>query len=133
MEYMWMPLRRYADFSGRSRRKEYWYFHLGLIGAFLVTIILFGGSGVLFDPYSAGSSVTAVVVVIAALALIVPSLAVQVRRFHDQNLSGWWVLLGLVPYVGGLVVFVFMLLPGKPGSNRFGPDPRGENLDDVFA
>lgn len=132
MEYMWMPLRRYTDFSGRSRRKEYWYFHLAIIVVFVAVVILFGGSGVLFDPYSVGSSVTGVVVVIAALALVIPSLAVQVRRFHDQNLSGWWVLLGLVPYVGGLVVFIFMLLPGKPGDNRFGPDPR-ERVSDVFA
>ncbi|VXC91118.1 DUF805 domain-containing protein [Sphingomonas sp. AX6] len=132
MDYAWMPLQRYAEFSGRSRRKEYWLFHLAIIVVFVAVVILFGGSGVLFDPYSVGSSVTGVVVVIAALALVIPSLAVQVRRFHDQNRSGWFVLIGFIPYVGSLIVFIFILLPGTPGDNRFGPNPR-ENVDDVFA
>ena len=52
-----------------------------------------------------------------------PAIAVQVRRFHDQDKSGWFVLLGLIPYVGGLIVLVFMCLPGTPGPNRFGPRP----------
>jgi uncharacterized membrane protein YhaH (DUF805 family) len=61
--------------------------------------------------------------VIYALAILVPSLAVQVRRFHDQDKSGWFILLGFIPAVGGLIVLVFMCLPGTPGSNQYGPDP----------
>ncbi|MDE2341689.1 MAG: DUF805 domain-containing protein, partial [Alphaproteobacteria bacterium] len=70
---------------------------------------------------------------ILMLALIIPSIAVQVRRFHDQNRSGWFVLLGFVPYIGGLVVLIFMLLEGTKGPNRFGEDPKGQNLQDVFS
>ena len=132
MDYAWMPLKRYIDFAGRSRRKEYWLFHLAIIVVFVAVVILFGGSGVLFEPNAPETSITAVLVVIAALALVIPSLAVQVRRFHDQNRSGWFVLIGLIPYIGSLIVFVFMLLPGTPGDNRFGPNPR-EKVDDVFA
>lgn len=66
------------------------------------------------------------------LAVLVPSIAVQVRRFHDQDKSGWMCLIGLIPFVGGIVVLVFMLLEGTKGPNRFGPDPKGENYTDVF-
>jgi uncharacterized membrane protein YhaH (DUF805 family) len=59
------------------------------------------------------------------LALLVPSIAVGVRRFHDQDKSGWFLLLALIPVVGGLIVLVFMCLPGTSGPNRFGPDPLG--------
>jgi uncharacterized membrane protein YhaH (DUF805 family) len=66
------------------------------------------------------------------LALFIPSIAVQVRRFHDQDRTGWLILLGLIPYVGGLIVLVFMCLPGTRGTNRFGPDPK-ENIADAFV
>ncbi len=64
-----------------------------------------------------------VVLALVGLAAIIPCLAVQVRRFHDQDKSGWFVLLGFIPYVGSLIVLVFMCLRGTPGANRFGPDP----------
>jgi uncharacterized membrane protein YhaH (DUF805 family) len=68
-----------------------------------------------------------------ALAIFIPSLAVQVRRFHDQDKSGWFVLLGFIPYVGGLIVLVFMCLDGTKGKNRFGEDPKmSDNVGDVF-
>ncbi len=74
---------------------------------------------------------------IAGLALFIPSLAVQVRRFHDQNRTGWLVLLGFIPYVGGLIVLAFMCLPGTPGPNRYGPDPKDPtgtyDVDNVFS
>jgi len=58
------------------------------------------------------------------LGVLIPNLAVQVRRFHDQDKSGWFVLLGLIPYIGGLILLVFMLFEGTRGSNRFGEDPK---------
>lgn len=68
------------------------------------------------------------------LGLLIPSLAVQVRRFHDQDKSGWFWLLNFVPYVGGIIVLVFMCLEGTKGPNRFGPDPKEvENLSDIFS
>ncbi len=111
MEYMLMPLKRYADFSGRSRRMEYWMFVL------FVTLVFIGGIAFLGIFY---------------LAILVPMLAVQVRRFHDQDKSGWMVLLNFIPYVGGLVVFVFMCMEGTRGPNQYGPDPKGDQSN-VFV
>ena len=126
MEWMLMPLKRYADFSGRSRRKEYWMFLLGVIIIYIVLAFLGGGMGAMTDP-EAGGGIGAILIGIFALAIIIPMIAVQVRRFHDQDKSGWFVLLNFVPFVGGLIVLVFMLLEGTKGPNRFGPDPKGEN------
>ena len=120
LEYMMMPLKRYADFSGRSRRKEYWFFVLGIfVAAIVLSIIekIAGLSGMVGGVY--GPLTT-----ILLLGVIIPSIAVQVRRFHDQDKSGWFVLLSLIPFVGGLIVLVFMFLEGTKGPNRFGPDPK---------
>ncbi len=135
MNWMLMPLRRYADFSGRSRRTEYWMFTLGYVIALVVLGILMAIGGALSDSNGvSGLSVTAIAVLgIVVLALFIPSLAVQVRRFHDQDKSGWFVLLGFIPYIGGLIVIVFMCLPGTVGDNRFGPDPKNPyGTTDVF-
>ena len=140
MEWMLLPLKRYGDFNGRSRRKEYWLFTLGiaLVYAILGTLLAIGGG---FAPNgdSGPSALTMLVFglfVIVALGVIVPSIAVQVRRFHDQDKSGWFILLGLIPYVGGLILLVFMCLPGTQGPNRFGGDPLDpdatEYLGEVF-
>ena len=122
MNWMLLPLKRYAEFSGRSRRMEYWMFALlqiiVLFGIVFIGIALTGGESeeppvfvtVLFGIYFLG--------------IIVPSIAVQVRRFHDQDRSGWFVLLNFIPYLGTFVVLIFMLLPGTQGENRFGPDPK---------
>ena len=124
MEWMLMPLRRYADFSGRSRRKEYWMF-------FLAYVLILAVTGILYEiSHVVGGLIAAVVV----LGLFIPSLAVQVRRFHDQDKSGWFVLLSIIPYIGGLIVLVFMAIDGTRGPNRFGEDPKGiDGLSDVFA
>jgi len=106
MDWYLGPLRRYAEFHGRSSRKEYWLFLLGqvifgLIAA-LVAIELYG---------------------VFLLATIIPSLAVYVRRLHDTNRSGWWVLIGLIPLVGNIVLFIFLVTRGTSGDNDYGPDP----------
>lgn len=133
MEWMLMPLRRYAEFSGRSRRKEYWMFILGVIIVYIVVALLTGGLTASATNPETVSGLFSIPIVVLALALIIPSLAVQVRRFHDQDKSGWFVLLGLIPFVGGLVVLVFMCLEGTRGPNRFGPDPKDPAGADVFA
>lgn len=78
--------------------------------------------------------VVTLALMLAALALVVPVLALLVRRFHDQNLSGWWVLLGFIPYLGGFILLLVMTFPGTSGPNRFGPDPDGggDTVSDVF-
>lgn len=128
LEWMLMPVKRYADFNGRSRRKEYWMFVLGVvILVVLLSIIegILGLSGMVGGVY--GPLTT-----LAMLGLLIPGLAVQVRRFHDQDKSGWFVLLGFIPLLGGLVVLVFMCLQGTQGPNRFGPDPKNPTSADVF-
>lgn len=142
MEWMIMPLKRYADFSGRSRRKEYWMFTLGMVIVYvLFAVLILGGIGAdtdsstgelgLFGSMFAGTA--GIVFLVFILALFIPSLAVQVRRFHDQDKSGWFVLLNLIPYIGGIIVLVMMCLDGTKGPNRFGPDPKGEDLAEVFS
>jgi len=76
-----------------------------------------------------------VLLILLYLALFIPWLAVQVRRFHDQDMSGWFVLLQFIPYVGGLIMLVFMCIDGTPGPNRFGADPKAlrDGHANIFA
>jgi uncharacterized membrane protein YhaH (DUF805 family) len=121
-------LKKYADFNGRARRKEYWMFQLFNMLAYLVLSLI---GGVLAALLSGGSSDVAAMPAIAfalpglyLLAMIVPTIAVTVRRFHDQDKSGAFVLLGLIPSAGGIILLVFMCLDGTPGPNRFGHSPK---------
>lgn len=120
MDWMLMAWKKYADFSGRARRKEYWMFALGV---FIVAVVagiiegVLGMSGMVGGVY--GPLTTLIL-----LAALIPGLACQVRRFHDQDKSGWFVLLGLIPFLGGLIVLVFMCLEGTSGTNQYGPDPK---------
>lgn len=114
MNWYLTVLKKYAEFSGRARRTEYWMFVLfNLIISLLLGFIegLVGGPGVLGIIY--------------ALAVLVPSLAVTVRRLHDTDRSGWMLLLGLIPIAGPIVVLIFMVQEGKPGDNKYGPNPKG--------
>ena len=119
-----LPLRRYAEFEGRSSRREFWMFQLLPFGILIVMLLALAAGN---EPYGGMSSfalLTVISGVLALIGLIVPQLAVEVRRFHDQNLSGWFALLNLIPYVGALIILVFMLLPGVSGANQFGSDPQ---------
>lgn len=112
MNWFLAVVKKYAEFSGRARRKEYWMYTLIYI---LIAIVLgfldamLGGAGIL------GA--------LLAIALFLPSLAVTVRRLHDTDRSGWWVLIAFVPVVGVIVLLVFMCLAGTSGSNPYGEDP----------
>lgn len=139
LEWMLMPYRRYFDFSGRSRRKEYWMFILlYVIIAIALTLLMLAG-GMAMDPATGAPAMGttfylgAGLLGIYGLATIIPAIAVQVRRFHDQDKSGWFVLLNFIPYVGGLIVLVFMCLEGTRGPNRFGPDPKDPAGVEVFS
>lgn len=141
MHWMILPFKRYAEFSGRSRRLEYWLFALLNVVVFGVLLWVTGGMAAMTAPGLDGdptAGVTALfggagmLVLVYWLAVLIPNIAVNVRRLHDRDLSGWWYLGAIVgsmlPYVGMLVAIaylVFMALPGTPGPNRFGPDPRG--------
>lgn len=137
MEWMFMPLRRYADFSGRSRRKEYWMFALLIVIVGVALGLITGQFTTISDSTNAFEmatwSSTSILLGLFYLAIFIPALAVQVRRFHDQDKTGWLVLLNFIPFIGGLIVLIFMCLDGTHGENRFGPDPKsGENIKDVF-
>ena len=128
------PLKRYADFSGRAPRAEYWWFvffeWLALM-AFVILAVTATGDSKESNSFFYGFIVPFCV---AFVMLIIPNVAVQVRRLHDQDRSGWLVLLFCIPYVGGLISLIFMLLPGTEGPNRYGPDPYGrDQLEEVFA
>ena len=122
MDWMLLPFKRYAEFSGRSRRKEYWMFML--FNVLVVLAIVSVGVGlILADKEDLGPLVLAIGLGGYVLATLIPTLAVQARRFHDQDKSGWLVLLQFIP-LGGIVVLIFMLIEGTRGPNRFGPAPK---------
>jgi uncharacterized membrane protein YhaH (DUF805 family) len=128
MEWMTLPLKRYAEFTGRSRRKEYWMF---ILGVFIAAIVLSIIEGILGINQMVGG-IYGPLTTLLFLGVIIPGIAVQVRRFHDQDKSGWFVLLGLIPFIGGIIVLVFMCLEGTKGPNRFGADPKGGADPAVF-
>lgn len=141
MEWMLLPYKRYVDFSGRSRRKEYWMFALlfAIVYAVCYALILTGmpsvdpATGMMTGGGGALSMVGSAILGIFALGSFIPALAVMVRRFHDQDKSGWFVLLSLIPFVGSLIVLVFMCLEGTKGANRFGADPKDPAGTEAFA
>ena len=120
MSWYLEALKKYAVFSGRSRRMEYWYFVLFNI---LVSIVLAGIDALLLGTLDSGMGV-GLLSGIYGLAILIPSLAVSVRRLHDIDRSGWWILIALVPLIGTIVLLVFALLEGTAGPNRYGPNPK---------
>lgn len=129
MNYYTDVLRKYAVFQGRASRKEYWMFMLVNIIIVAILVGLGVGLSALVDQPEQMFPWTMLVVIalllIYNLAIFIPSLAVAVRRLHDTDRSGWWILVNLVPYIGGFVFLIFMVIDSKPGDNRFGPNPKG--------
>lgn len=108
-------LSKYAVFSGRARRSEYWWFALF---TFVVQAIFSAGDN------SSGHTFFRLISSLIGLALLLPTLGVAVRRLHDGDHSGWWILIGLIPLIGTIVLLVFLIKDGTPGDNRFGPSPK---------
>jgi len=113
-------LKQYATFEGRARRKEYWFYTLFYVLVFLALAIVDNVTGT-YDSDAGVGLLSGLYV----LATFVPTLAVMVRRLHDTDRSGWWALIGLLPFLGGVVLLVFACLDSQPGGNRFGPNPKG--------
>ena len=112
-------LKKYAVFNGRARRMEYWMFILFNI---IITVVL-----ALIDYLTGTFSPRVGVGLLGglyALAVLIPSLAVTVRRLHDTGRTGWWILIGLIPVIGGIVLLIFMVLDSEPGANQYGPNPK---------
>jgi uncharacterized membrane protein YhaH (DUF805 family) len=113
MSWYMQVLKKYAVFAGRARRKEFWMFFLVyviIVVALIIVESILGLSGILSGLYS--------------LALLIPSIAVTVRRLHDTGRTGWWWWIGFVPVIGIIVLLVFMALEGEPAQNQYGPDPK---------
>lgn len=116
----------YANFDGRARRQEYWMFVLfNLIFVFAIAML----SGVLAALFNAPGFMG--LYVIYLLGVFIPSLAVAVRRLHDTGKSGWFYLVGLIPLIGGIWLFVLFVTEGDKGPNEYGPDPKSENFEEI--
>lgn len=139
---------KYATFSGRAPRSEYWWFTLFYFLVMLVIGLAFslvGGLNDLGNPSGAPELGTLPIIIlilggIFMLGMILPGIAVLVRRFHDRNLSGWWylaaVVAGFIPFVGflaSIAVLVITVLKGTDGPNKFGPDPLRGGEAEIFA
>jgi uncharacterized membrane protein YhaH (DUF805 family) len=113
MEWYLKVLKNYAGFSGRARRKEYWMFFLFNVIASGVLWVLDALVGT--APFLGG---------LYFLAVVIPGIAVTVRRLHDTGRSGWWLLIVLVPVIGSIALLVFMAQEGHAGANLYGPNPK---------
>ena len=105
---------KYADFSGRAHRTEYWMFVL--INIIIIVVLS------IIDAMITGG----ILQIVYSLGVLIPSVAVAARRMHDTDRSGWMLLLGLIPLVG-LVLIYFLVLDSQPGPNKYGPNPKGVN------
>ena len=112
-------IKKYAKFEGRANRTQYWYFVLTQFLAFFILELL------CVIPFV--NIIAFLALLVLGLGLIVPGIAVSVRRLHDTNKSGWWLLLCFVPFVGSIVILVFMCLEGTKGANKYGDEPVVEN------
>ncbi|TSA86066.1 DUF805 domain-containing protein [Deinococcus detaillensis] len=116
--------KKYATFTGRARRREYWMFQL----FYTLFAFLFVGLDVAINlslgTYTNDGQGYTVLTAIYGIALYIPVLALGFRRLHDAGYSAWWLFIGLIPLVGGIVLFVFTLQDSQPGSNKWGDNPK---------
>ena len=113
MEWYIRVLENYADFEGRAHRTEYWMF---------ILINTFVGIGINLLEWTLATG--GIIGLLYTLAVLIPSVAVSVRRLHDIGRSGWWLLISLIPLLGVIVILVFHCLESEPGDNDYGPDPK---------
>jgi uncharacterized membrane protein YhaH (DUF805 family) len=124
MSWYLLAWQRATDFSGRSRRKEYWLFHLINALAFLALFMV----GLLFDWALFGlghkGGITFFLFALYSIAAFVPALSITVRRLHDIGKSGWWYFIAFVPLIGGIILLIFTLFDSEPYANHWGLDPK---------
>lgn len=126
MNWYLKVLKNYAVFSGRARRKEYWMFVLFNVIFAIVAIILDNILGTAIEGVGYGFFY-----IIYALAVLIPSLAVAVRRLHDVGKSGWWIFISLVPIIGAIWILVLLFTNSETGDNQYGPNPKEEKAVNV--
>lgn len=120
MSWFLLAWQRATDFSGRSRRKEYWYFNL-FNGVIFIFLFLFA---VPFSAHEKPSTIALGFLFAYSFVVFVPSLAVTIRRLHDIGKSGSWYFIAFIPLIGGIVLFAFTLLDSEPYPNQWGLDPK---------
>lgn len=119
MEWYLKVLKQYADFNGRARRKEYWMFVLFNVIFTIAAAILDNVLGIAIEGIGYGP-----IYFIYALGILIPSLAVAVRRLHDIGKSGWMIFIVLIPIIGSIWLLVLLVKDSQPGENEYGPNPK---------
>lgn len=119
MNWYLSVIKNYTGFSGRARRKEYWMF-------VLINMIICAVLNVIQSVIGMG---TPYISIIYSLGVLLPSIAVAIRRLHDTDRSGWWLLLSLIPVIGTIVIIVFLCQNGTAGNNRFGANPKQNEIN----
>ncbi|MBS7256114.1 DUF805 domain-containing protein [Flavobacterium branchiicola] len=124
--YKKVVFENYANFKGRARRSEYWYFTLanGIISiAVIIAGLIIGG---ILGDVATGGIIGYGILVLYSFATLIPGLAVVVRRLHDIDKSGWYFLVSLIPFAGGIWLLILLCTEGTYGSNQYGSDPKNE-------
>ena len=124
--YKKVVFENYANFNGRARRSEYWYFALMNFIVLIVAAILDSTLGLNFSPLPYGY-----LYLVVALATFIPGLAVAVRRLHDVGKSGWFYFIALIPLIGAIWLLVLFFTEGNQGENQYGPDPKTDGSEDI--
>lgn len=122
--------KKYFAFQGRAGRSEFWFymlFYVIIIFALNILAAVLGGTNPDTGVRTPNFAIQAVALLVQ-LGLLLPTLGVGVRRLHDTNRSGWWILISLVPFIGGIILIVFYVMDSTPGPNQFGPNPRDERM-----
>lgn len=120
MNWFLVVLKKYATFSGRAQRAEYWYFLLFSTLIVIALSVIDGMTGSYNEDTGWG-----LLSGLYSLAVLLPSIAVGARRLHDTSRTGWWLLIGLIPVIGTIILIVFFVLDSTPGDNAYGPNPKG--------
>lgn len=133
MDAVRLFFKRYTDFQGRSRRSEYWWPQLFFILVYIALIVVIGVASILGSVGQILAGIASLAYFVFALAVLIPSLAVVFRRLHDLDKSAWWILIGIIPLIGSLVLLYWFCQPGTAGSNQYGPDPKHGHDVEVFS
>jgi uncharacterized membrane protein YhaH (DUF805 family) len=128
--YKKVVFENYANFKGRARRSEYWYFQLFNLIILFSVLIVGAVVGSLFNNIMAGLGISYILFILYFLAIIIPSIAVIARRLHDINKSGWFYCVSFIPFIGGIWALVLLCTDGDQNTNQYGPDPKNE-LDEI--
>ena len=124
--YLKVMKENYSNFSGRARRKEFWMWYLFYVIVLIVAMILDGVLGTGFEIGYGATTPYGWLYIIAALAHLIPGLAVYVRRLHDVGKSGWFLFIALIPFVGAIWLLILFCSDGESGDNAYGSNPKTE-------